>query len=742
MNTRRLKLMLQLFFIFFLSSICFILANSSCAVEQIPVPETFPPHPRLFMDQDEIDGLKRWAETEEWAERRIRDFISYNLQDAHKSYQPDGAASRENSNIANKARYMAFAYALSGEEKLARKVAEILLAYADVYSTYPVTGSKGRATDSTLGESPWAINMATAYDLIYNSHTLSDEDKSRIEENLFRPCAEVLRICNHRTKGNWRSWAFAGLGVVGFCIGEKDYIDEALNGYRSTSGELTRYGFAQQVAESILADGIFFERSLGYHFYTLSAYVQLAEAARHSGVNLWNIRITGNEEDAGADAEREWGQTGEKNLKMMFDAPFYYVFPDLTGAAVADSHTFYLSPNMQYELAYRAYKDDKYAWLLNQAEQPRRPRYDIGMMWFSPDVPSGEFDLRRDAKFALNGAHRNACTLFPSAGYAILRESTAEDATCVLMTYGKYGTGHDHPDKLHISLYGRGKIVAPDAGSLGYGNREHLTWANQTVAHNTVTVDEVAQYPQGTRDSIWAADSEEKPSVGHLIFFHTGEHLKAMRADCDNAYEGVILDRTVALMDSMVFDIYRVRSDKGHQYDWVFHIDGKLSDCSLELEKQPGPLSEKRGYAHIVDLQRGLMHDDNCDINYDISDSDSLRLTIIPTSRAEVILGTGLKDKDTRKPLAIVRTKSKNANFVSVMTLGTTQDPEVKVKTMDEMPEGVMGLEIAHQDGSKEYLLSANTSRNFNVSDIQIKGQLALIRLDEKGEIKDTEVVE
>jgi len=445
--------MIQCTLILILVLLCLGLSNYAYA-ERIPVPEIFPPHPRLLMDQSEIDQLKAWAETEQWAKERIEGFIKYNLQDTEKDYTP---AKSSNSNIARKAQYLAFAYALSGEERLAQKVAEILLAYADVYPTYPITGSKGRATDSTLHEAPWAINVATAYDFIYNSGVLSDEDKANIENNVLRPCAEVLRICNHRTKGNWRSWAFAGLGAIGFCLGEKEYIEETLNGYRDPSGELVRYGFAQQVAESILADGIFFERALGYHFYTLSAYVQLAEVARHSGVDLWNIEITGNEEDAGSDTDRKWGQTGKKTMKMMFDAPFYYVFPDLSGAAVADSHTFHLRPNMAYELAYRAYKDEKYAWLLNRAKQPLRPRYDIGMMWFNQDVPQGEFNLSDDATFALNGMHENSCTLFPSTGYAILREGTTPDAMSVLMSYGRYGTGHDHPDKLHISLYGAGK---------------------------------------------------------------------------------------------------------------------------------------------------------------------------------------------------------------------------------------------------------------------------------------------
>ncbi len=718
--------------------------TSAHAVERISVPDDFPPHPRLFMDQIEIDQLKALAEKEPWAKERIAGFVRSSLQDAGKDYTPDKSS---NSNIARKAQYMAFAYALSREKRLAQKVAEILLAYADVYPTYPTTGSKGRATESTLREAPWAINVATAYDFIYNSGVLSDEDKTNIENNVLRPCAEVLRICGHRTKGNWRSWAFAGLGAIGFCLGEEEYIEETLNGYRDSSGKLVRYGFAQQVAESILADGIFFERALGYHFYTLNAYVQLAEVARHSGVDLWNIEITGNEEDAGSDIDRKWGETGKKTMKMMFDAPFYYIFPDLSGAAVADSHTFHLRPNMAYELAYRAYKDEKYAWLLNQAKQPRRPRYDIGMLWFNPDVPQGEFDLSDDASFALNGVHENACTLFPSTGYAILREDTTTDAMSVLMSYGKYGTGHDHPDKLHISVYGAGKIIAPDAGSLGYGNSEHLTWANQTIAHNTVTVDEVAQYPQGTRDSIWAADSAGKPSVGRLIFFHAGEHLKAVRADCDNAYDGVVLDRTVALVDSYVFDIYRVRSKDEHQYDYALHVDGELSASSLELTKQPGALSSKRGYAHITDVQRGGMDQKNCNLTYMIQTSENeseavpLQLTLLPISNGEVILGRGLKGKNEHMPVAIARTRAANVDFVAAMKLGLTSKPGLKIKQLDGMPEGVICLEIDSPGDGKSYLVSAEKSQQISIAGTEIEGQLALIRMGKDGKVVELEVV-
>ena len=704
--------------------------------ERIPIPETFPPHPRLFMSREEIDRLKARAAQEGWLRRRIEEFIRYNLQDAAKEYKPDR---RRNPSIANKAKYMAFAYALSGDERLASKVAEILLAYADVYRTYPVTPAKGRATDSTLHEAPWAISLATAYDFIYNSGVLSEEEKRRIEDDLFRPCAEVLRICNHRTKSNWRSWAIAGLGVIGFCIGEREYIDEALNGYRDSSGRVIRYGFAQQMAEAVLADGIFWERSLGYHFYALNALALLAEAARHSGVDLWHIGITGDEEDAGADAERRWGGTGKKTLKMMFDAPFYYIFPDLSGAAIADSYTFHLEPSSLYEMAYRAYKDEKYAWLLNLG-RPRRPRYDIELMWFNFDLPPGRFDLSQDARFGLNGVHKNVCTLFPSAGYVILRQNASKEATCVLMTYGRYGSGHGHPDKLHISLYSRGRIVAPDPGSLGYDNPEHLTWANQTIAHNTVTVDEVSQYPQGMSDSIWAGERRGKPSVGKLIFFHPGRVLKAARATCDNAYEGVILDRTIALIGPLLVDVYRVRSADEHQYDWAFHVDGQLIEASLKLEEVPGVLSPSRGYSHIIDVRRGRMNGHSCDLTFSVSEGDVMRMTILPVPGGELILGNGLKTREERMPVVIVRARGEDADFVAAIWVGPRSAPPFRVERLEGMPEGVIGLMIENPDGERYYLVSAGKPRRIGVGGEEVEGQLALFR-EKGGRIEAVEVV-
>ncbi len=147
-------------------------------------------------------------------------------------------------------------------------------------------------------------------------------------------------------------------------------------------------------------------------------------------------------------------------------------------------------------------------------------------------VPDGHYSLDEDASIGLSGIHRNGCTLFPVGGFAILRADPIDpESPATNFTFGPYGSGHDHPDRPHMDLFGLGEILCPDAGSWGYDNPKHLTWANQTVAHNTMVVDEISQQPQGESKSIWAAERGTQRVFGVLRTFHPGANPKSRSGD-------------------------------------------------------------------------------------------------------------------------------------------------------------------------------------------------------------------
>jgi hypothetical protein len=225
-----------------------------------------------------------------------------------------------------------------------------------------------------------------------------------------------------------------------------------------------------------------------------------------------------------------------------------------------------------------------------------------------------------------------------------------------------------------------------------------------------------------------------EPVRGRAVLFHPGERLKAFRADCDSAYDGVVIDRTVALVDSVLVDFYRCRSEDEHQYDYALHVDGKLTVSSIPLsDPQPGPLAEIYGYRHIVDLRRARIGTEQIQLTHrdDGGARDILAMTLLPTAAGELIIGNGIEGLEgERAEVVIIRQRSRNADFVSVM------DPDASgliAAALTDLPAGVLGVELARPDGSRQIILSAETARAFTYAGVEVSGQVALLEMDAGG---------
>ena len=695
--------------------------------DRVEAPETFPPHPRLFLNQSEIDELKAWIERDPELKTYVDEFIASMLAQADAPELPNETKSR-NGHLARLANKFALAYVLSGEQKLAEAAAAILVAYIDVFPGYPIASFKGKATDSALGEVQWATWACAAYDLIYNSGALTDADKAAIESEVFKVSAEVMRICNHAYRSNWRIAATGGVGVVGFAIGDRELINDALNGFRDETGMLVHDGFVNQMGWSQLADGVYYERSMGYTNICMLFYHWMMEAARHSGVDLWHMGFDGLPYDGGVDPDRLERQEGQKSFQAYFDAMCYRTFGNADVAKVGNAGGGHLNRATYWAAAWRAYGDPKYAWLFNQGLT--LPVGDpLELMFVSPDMPAGEFDLSADALIGANGVHANTCTLLPSGGFGILRQSADVDAAAAAITFGEYANAHSHPDQLSIVLYAAGRQVAPDMKDHSYGHEGHTQWSKHTIAHNTVTVDEVSQYPQGESEDPWAGDTKEDPAFGRLVFFHPGSRLRAVRAETDSVYDGVVLDRTVALVDSVVVDFFRCRSDDEHQYDYALHVDAEQFTTSLQpvLTEAPEALpSDRLGYMHLIEVHRAASQADSAEVAYYGEDLQQARLelSLLGVADAEFFFARGYPNKQGRRNRAlIVRRNGTDVDFISVMGL----TGGVTARRLDDLPAGVLGVGIAQADGTETLVLSAETSRTFRYAGRSIRGQLVLL---------------
>lgn len=741
---------------------------------RVDLPKQLPPHPRVFWNDKEVGEFKAWMARTPWLKRYI-DELTAELAKTVDNPQLPGRNQSGNVGIAKQANNYAIVYVLSGERRYAEAVANILRGYVKVFPSYPIAHLKGKATSATLEECDWAINIASAYDLIYNSGVLSDEEKQRVEQEVLKASAEVMRDCNHRFRSNWRGRAIAGVGVIGFCIGDQDLMNEAVNGHYDSSGRLARDGFVQHVAWSILADGVFYERSLHYHMYTADSYTLIAEVARHAGIDLWHMEIPGHPLDAGSDMERRFGQTGKRTVKSVFDSQFYEAFSDKSLVRLGNSYTDRLERQRCYERAWAAYGDPKYAWILrrpvkfyrpiagggyidpekdNNAQiaklgltetdpNARRPLNPIELMWMSPDLPQGHFDHSADATVGITGRHENFCSFLPNGGITVLRSSPKPEAVNVQMTYGDWGSCHTHPELLAITVCAEGQQMIPEVRYHHYGHEKFLNWDRQTIAHNTVTVDEVSQYPQQDSEDRWIVERGGKQATGYPVLFHAGDRLKVTRAKCEAAYEGVVLDRTTALVDDMIVDFYRCRSEKQHQYDFALHIDGILDASSQQFSPPlPGAISDKFGYMHMKNPRLLKTTGPGVELTYIGSGEKAgdrtgptMRLQLLSQGETELISAKGHADlKGKVKDVLILRRHGLGSDFVNVIGFPNTKN--LKAHRLNDTPPGVLGVELKKEDGSSLLVLSAETAEAFPYAGLAINGQVALLERSKNGDVK------
>ena len=173
------------------------------------------------------------------------------------------------------------------------------------------------------------------------------------------------------------------------------------------------------------------------------------------------------------------------------------------------------------------------------------------------------------------------------------------------------GLGHGHFDKLTWQFYDNGNEIVSDYGAARFLNveaksgggylPENNTFAKQTVAHNTVVVDEQSHFNGKVKTG-----NKHHPEV---LFFANTKQGSISSAKIDTAYESVSLKRTLALVKlpnikkPLAIDIFDVASDeKSHQYDLPLHYQGQLIDTSFILSTQTDSLSalgQKNGYQHL-----------------------------------------------------------------------------------------------------------------------------------------------
>jgi len=431
----------------------------------------------------------------------------------------------------------ALVHLLGGGEGYADRAKRVLLYYTSYSFEF-------ESPDVGMNWAIWGIRALRAYDMVYDRFTPAEREK--LDDFFDRMIGAIARNdewwIEHNPGGKfnnhfaWHKLMMAGYGLF---HGKQEWIDRAMESDQGIR-ELIEHGF--------LDDGLWFESSLKYHFAALAGLVIAADMFRTAGypLDLYTHRFAN-------------GRTLEQGFSGMVQA----VFPDTTIPPIGDC---YGSParlvdRPEYEYAWIAYRKPLYAWLVSHNPKPSIislfQSEEPGSMWEAS--PDGDLDA---------GQPPVESRVFPEHGHVILRSIEGKDywnsdSWAAFLSYD-LDSVHSHRDKMDFVLFGRGKLLAPDcearaSAAHAFSSQVQRELNRSTICHNTLMVD--GKNHGGIREKLSLLEFKRLPDVK-----------TATIADLQGlVYPGVKLQRTIAVTDDYVLDVFQAASGSEHTYDWLFH---------------------------------------------------------------------------------------------------------------------------------------------------------------------------
>ncbi len=514
----------------------------------------------------------------------------------------------------------AWAYALTGETRYAEFARDVLLGYAERYLTYPYRQASradsdyarragGRLFDQTLTEAMYLLrNIAPAYDLIHDSGVMNAEDHRKLREGLLDPMIESLQRLK-RGRGNWQSFHNAGLFWIAAVIGDEELL-------RSTVLD-PEHGFFFQMEESITSDGMWYEGSWSYHFYTLTALARQAMGAGHLGLDLWS----------------------HPSMKRMFTLPVDYLMADGTLPRFGNATTVELtrfgrgSPDLM-EAAYRAYGEPELRAML-----PVEPGMHA-LLHGNMDV-EGRGEIPPLPSVALR-----------ETGHAMLRTEGGAGLSAAFQ-FAPHGGFHAHFDQLSFVLFGHGRELGVDRGraaSQAYRLPIHRNWYRSTISHNTVLVDLEPQTASG----------------GELLQFLQTPKRAAATARVTDAHPGVEHIRTLYQNDRYLLVFDRLAAGNPRRFDWFYHNLGERA-VSPQARAETTLPEKAPGLEFLDDIRRGNARGTLAVAFED--DPVTTRVTMAGANSETVLTladGPGARAEE-RVPLMFVTRRGRTAEFAAVI---------------------------------------------------------------------------
>lgn len=562
-------------------------------------------------------------------------------------------------------------YQISGDPKYAAYIKDMLLLYAAQYEQWPQHPKKksnqipGKIFWQCLNDFVWQVMVIQGYDMAYNA--IPAKDRATIEQHLFIPivkyftteCKETFDLIhNHGT------WCLAAVGMTGYVINKPDYVEMALKG----SAKDGKTGFLKQLDELFSPDGYYTEGPY-YQRYAIMPFVAFAKAIQQNQPQLNIFKFRNN----------ILAKAIHAAVQSTYTTGYFFPVND----AMKDKD--FSSEEMVYgvDIAYADIQPE--ADLLDIAKKQGHVVVSDAGLKVSKAIDQGltkPFGYK--SMFLSDGAKGD------EGGLGILRYGPNTSQQCVLLKAAAQGMGHGHFDRLNLLYYDNNTEVFSDYGSARFINieskfggdylPENKTWAKQTIAHNTVTVDQTSQYKANL----------EKSEAAHasLVHFEDKGDIQVVSGREDSAYPGVgllrssILFKPEELKKALLIDVFEVNSNDDHQYSLPFWYQGVITDASFKFSAASDELKamgKDNGFQHIwLNSNNDLaepngyitMLNNNIFYTTHFSGTSSMKVKL-------VTLGAGDPNMNLRNERGFILEQHKNGcqSFISITETHGKTDP-------------------------------------------------------------------
>ena len=326
----------------------------------------------------------------------------------------------------------------------------------------------------------------------------------------------ALYLMQFHMKGNWLTMESNGLYHIGALFPE---FSEAKNWRDTALGRLYA-----ELSIQVYSDGAQIELAPGYHGVSVQNFL--------GPVNL--VPLTGFE------VPKDYTATMEK----MFDYFLFSMQPTRRTPALNDSGA-----------------GDVTRWMETGAKLfPKREDF----LWVATDGKQGKAPAQTSYQF-------------PYAGQFIFRSGWDRNALWLCMDGGPFGFGHQHEDKLSVTLTAYGQSLLVEGGVYTYDASDWRRYVLSSRAHNVVLVDGLEQNRRkGPADNFVV-----KTPLPHV--WESNETFDHASTVYDEAW-GPKSERTCKQTRHVFFvkpDLFVVADElepadeKPHTYEALFHLDAK-----------------------------------------------------------------------------------------------------------------------------------------------------------------------